>query len=67
MRIVALVFCLLFPSLVVYGQEDPKPIASVEEGVRLVQSFKGKPQDFVLADTRFTLGLRRDQHRNHYE
>ena len=28
---------------------DMKPIASVEEGVRLVESFKGSPQDFQLA------------------
>ena len=26
-----------------------KPIASVEEGVRLIESFKGAPQDFQLA------------------
>jgi len=49
MRTTALVFSLFFATLVACGQEDPKPIASVEEGIRLVQSFKGKPQDFVLA------------------
>jgi hypothetical protein len=27
---------------------SPKPIASVDEGVRLVDSFKGKPEDFQL-------------------
>lgn len=27
----------------------PKPIASVDEGVRLVDSFKGKPENFQLA------------------
>jgi len=26
-----------------------KPIASIEEGVRLVDSFKGNPEDFQLA------------------
>lgn len=49
MRTILLFFCLLLPSLAVVAKDDPKPIASVEEGVRLVQSFEGKPEDFVLA------------------
>jgi hypothetical protein len=33
------------------ASRDPKakPIASVDEGVRLVDSFQGKPEDFQLA------------------
>ena len=31
------------------AEQTMKPIASVEEGVRLVDSFKGEAQDFELA------------------
>ena len=31
------------------GGDVMKPIASVEEGVRLIESFKGLPQEFQLA------------------
>jgi hypothetical protein len=48
MRTLALVLCLLFASVFAQAQEDPKPIASVEEGIQLVRSFEGKPEDFVL-------------------
>lgn len=34
--------------LVIVELKDQEPIASVEEGVRLVQTFKGEPQDFRL-------------------
>lgn len=35
-------------SPVPHGHGDPKPIASLNEGIRLVRSFEGKPEDFVL-------------------
>ena len=34
---------------IVKEQASMKPITSVQEGVRLVDSFKGKAQEFVLA------------------
>jgi hypothetical protein len=35
-------------AIAAWGQENAKPIASLEEGIRLVRAFKGKPEDFEL-------------------
>jgi hypothetical protein len=48
MRTLVSVLCLLVASAFAQAQEDPQPIASVDEGIRLVRSFEGKPEDFVL-------------------
>lgn len=51
MNVKAICASAIFAAALVSGCEshDMKPIASVEEGVRLVESFQGSPQDFQLA------------------
>ena len=51
MSLRAICAAALFGAALMSGCEshDMKPITSVEEGVRLIESFHGSPQEFQLA------------------